>query len=30
MKILIPCYSRSGHTERLAFKLAEELGSHGH
>lgn len=30
MKILIPYYSRSGHTERLALKLAEELGSHGH
>lgn len=30
MKILIPYYSRSGHTERLALKLAEELGSRGH
>lgn len=30
MKILIPYYSRSGHTERLAHKLAEELGARGH
>ncbi len=30
MKILVPYYSRSGHTERLALKLADELGARGH
>ncbi len=29
MKILIPYYSRSGHTERLALRLAAELGARG-
>lgn len=30
MKILIPYYSRSGHTERLALRLAAELSARGH
>ncbi|MBI1890756.1 MAG: flavodoxin family protein [Burkholderiales bacterium] len=30
MNILIPYYSRSGHTERLAHVLAEELRKRGH
>ncbi|MDO8991193.1 MAG: hypothetical protein Q7U91_16330 [Sideroxyarcus sp.] len=30
MKILIPYYSRSGHTERLALRLGAELGARGH
>ena len=30
LKILLPYYSRSGHTERLALALAAELRSRGH
>lgn len=30
MRILIPYYSRSGHTERLALALADELRCRGH
>jgi hypothetical protein len=30
MKILIACYSRSGHTAQLAGRLAEVLGERGH
>jgi hypothetical protein len=30
MRVLIACYSRTGHTETLAQRIAEELKSRGH